>query len=463
MRAAQTAFGKLMMGGNLTRGAREGMSELQRRNAELEIRVALLSQTLRQVEAASRRTASAAHDIRNALTVILAEADVLVTSLHDPDQLESAKAVTSAARIVASITQDMLVAARRSEASPDRAVEEPVAEVNTGELMTSSRKLIQRILNPQVECIFTADSALWPVAVQREQLEAALLNLVANARDAMPTGGCARITARNLPKGTPLPCGLPPGNYVSFSVEDTGLGMSPEVLAKATEAFFTTKSRNSGTGLGLAIVKAFATEGGGALHIESDLGRGTRVEILLPRAPTHAGPLDAADARYAIIEKLRKRIRTPWLLDVLNVWSQACSSPGLPSPTRLEAALSEHRSCSLVLAVDLLVEPLELRLIRMGQDLVRMLERSALQEVSLNGPELFGNLAATYRRALRSRCPNYQFARHSFEPGSHLEFERLVLPAAIDGEVVSHLFGVVLMSSNVPHGGSEAHEQSHEQ
>jgi signal transduction histidine kinase len=448
------SLGKVMsMDGNLTRAAREGVSELHRRNAELEIRVALLSQTLRQVEAASRRTASAAHDIRNALTVILAEADALTTSLHEPDQVESAKAVTSAARIVASITHDMLVAARRSESTPDRAADERVAEVDTGELMTSSQKLIQRILNPQVECIFAADAELWPVAVHREQLEAALLNLVANARDAMPAGGRARITARNLSKGTPLPCGLPSGNYVSFSVEDTGLGMSPKVLAKATEAFFTTKPRNHGTGLGLAIVNAFATEGGGALHIESDLGHGTRVEILLPRAPRYPRPLDATDARYAIIDRLRKRIRTPWLVDVLNVWSQACSSSGLPNPARLEAALFEHRSCSLLLAVDLQVEPVELRLIRMGQDLVRLLERAALNEVALNGPELFGNLATTYRRALRSRCPNYQFARHSLEPGSHLQFERLVLPAAIDGESVSHLLAAVLMSSNVGDGG----------
>jgi signal transduction histidine kinase len=434
-------------GGELTRAAGEGVSDLQRRNAELEARVAELSRALRQVEATSQRTASAAHDIRNALTVILAEADVLTSSLRQPDQLESAMAVTSAARIVASITQDMLVAARKTEPT-DGTSERSGTEVDGREFMASSRKLIQRVLGPQFECVFAVDAGLWPVALQRERLEAALLNLVANARDAMPTGGRVRIAARNLPKGRPLPHGLPAGDYVGFSVADSGMGMTPQVLAKATEAFFTTKARNHGTGLGLAIVNAFATESGGALLIQSEFGHGTRVEVVLPRAPVRTRPLDASDARYVVLDKIRKRVRTSWLLDVLNAWSQACSLAELPRPAQLEAAFLEHSSCCLVLAVDLLVQPVELRLIRMGDELVSLLERAALQQIDLNGPELFGNLATTYRRALRSRCPNYQFAKHSFGHGSFMQFERLVLPAAVDGKAVSHLFGVVLMSSN---------------
>jgi signal transduction histidine kinase len=440
--------------GNLSRATYEGVTELRRRNAELEARVAELTQALRQVEAVSRRTAGAAHDIRNALTVILAEADILTHSLQEPDQVESAKSVTSAAQIVASITQDLLIAARKSEWRVDRKSERQSTEVNSGELLASCLKLAKRISSSAIQCAATAEPGLWPVAVQPEQLEAALLNLVANARDAMPGGGSIRLSARNLARGAPAPCGLPTGSYVGFAVEDTGLGMSPEVLARATEAFFTTKPREHGTGLGLAMVNAFATEAGGGLHLSSQVGQGTRAEIWLPRAPVQAQPLDPADARVAIVEKIRRRVRTPWLVDVLNAWGQVNLPGGLPRPGRLEAVLLDHPECSLVLSVDLVMEPIELRLVRMGQELVELLERSAIEAIALNGPELFGNLATTYRRALRSRCPTYQFARHELGHGARAQFERLVLPAATDDETVSHLFGVVLMSSNVMEGGA---------
>ena len=148
--------------------------------------------------------------------------------------------------------------------------------------------------------------------------------LAANARDALPNGGKVRIAARNVPEGAPLPLDVPAGCYVGFSVEDTGAGMAPAVLAKATEAFFTTKGRDRGTGLGLAMVKAFATEAGGALQIQSDPGHGTCVEILLPRAPARVQPLDARDARCALTEELKARMRSPWLREALQAWRDAC-------------------------------------------------------------------------------------------------------------------------------------------
>lgn len=231
--------------------------------------------------------------------------------------------------------------------------------------------------------------------------------------------------------------------------------MPPDVLAKATEAFFTTKPRDRGTGLGLAMVHAFATEAGGAVHIESEVGRGTCVEVLLPRTRPQPQPLDAADSRFAILERIRHRVRTPWLLDVLAAWSQVSEPGGLPRPAQLEAALLDHSACSLLIAVDLAAEPMELRLLRLGQDLVELLEPGAIEQIPLAGPELFGNLATAYRQALRSRCPNYQFARYRLGRGSDTRFERLVLPAATDGQTVSHLFGVVLISSES--GGEHEH------
>jgi hypothetical protein len=302
---------------------------------------------------------------------------------------------------------------------------------------------------------FAFDDELWPVTVQQQQLEAALLNLAANARDAMPHGGKVQVTARNVPMEAALPLELPPGSYVGLAIEDTGTGMAPAVLAKATEAFFTTKGREQGTGLGLAMVKALAMEAGGALHIRSEPGRGTRAEILLPRAPEQAKTLDARDARCVLTEKLKASVRVPWLREAVQAWRDACGPRALPLPASVEAALIEHAECVLVLGVNAAVEPPELRLIRMGAELVDALRRSALGELELNGPEFFGNLESSYRLALRSRRPSYQFASFSFGHGSPAQLERLILPAAVDGETVSHLIAIVLMSRNIREGTHE--------
>lgn len=431
-------------GDESTRAPQQDDEEVRRRNTELEARVTELSQALRQVEAASRLAAVAAHDIRNALTVILGEADLLVHSLEDPDQLESARAVTSAGQIVASIAEDMLGAARRAERR--------VLEVNTAELMVACQPLILRVLKPPVEVVFALDDELWPVTVKRQQLEAALLNLAANARDAMPEGGTVHVTARNVSEAAALPLDIPPGRYVGLAIEDTGTGMAPSVLAKATEAFFTTKGRERGTGLGLAMVKALAMEAGGALHIRSEPDRGTRVELLLPRAPEREKLLDARDSRCALTERLKARVRAPWLRDAVQAWRDACGPRALPLPASVEGALIEHAECVLVLGVNAAVDPAELRVIRMGAELVDALRRSALGELALNGPEFFGNLESSYRRALHSRRPSYQFAHFSFGHGSPAQLERLILPAAADGETVSHLIGIVLMSRNIREG-----------
>jgi signal transduction histidine kinase len=422
-----------------TRAPQELFEQCRRRNMELEARILELSQALAQVEAAAQLASGSAHDIRNALTVILGEADLLARSSSNPDQLESAQAVTSAAQMANTITLDMLGMTRKGAGTP---------RVNSAELMAECQQLILRILKPPVRCIFAVDAELWAVEVDQQQLKSALINLSANARDATPRGGNVRIVAHNLAQGTPLPFGLPPGDYVSFSVEDTGEGMSPEVLARAGEAFFTTKGRERGTGLGLAMVKAFAAEAGGAFQLRSALGGGTHVEIVLPRVPAPTVALDAADPRHGVLQKIAGRVRAPWLRQALAAWREACDPRGLPRPFPVKAALIEHAASCLVLAVNTRVDPAQFRVVRMGDDLLQVLQRSALG-VALNGPELFGNLEAAYRSAFQSRCPNYQFARYSFGKGSPAQFERLILPAAIDGATVSHLIGVILMTPDL--------------
>jgi len=119
-------------------------------------------------------------------------------------------------------------------------------------------------------------AGLWPVRINRSQLDLALLNLALNARDAMPDGGSLRIQVDNLVSGRR------PG--VSIEVSDTGVGMNADVLERAFEPFFSTKPPGSGTGLGLAQVYGFAKQSGGDAQIESEPGRGTIVTITLPRA-----------------------------------------------------------------------------------------------------------------------------------------------------------------------------------
>jgi nitrogen-specific signal transduction histidine kinase len=428
-------------GSNVERSARETLEELRALNAEL-------SQTLRQFETASQRAAGAAHDIRNALVVILSEAEFLARSLRDPEQVAAAQAVTSAGQVVAVLARDILESAQKARRR--------APELNSSQFMASCQQLILRMLKQSVECVFTFDAELWPVTVEREQLEAALLNLVANARDAMPKGGRARVMVRNLPRGSLLPLDLPPGDYVGFLVEDTGAGMSTEVLAKATEPFFTTKGKERGTGLGLSMVKAFATESGGALQIRSEPGRGTIAEILLPRSVPRVRPLDATDPRHCSLLRIQERLRTPSLGAVLKAWAEACRPNGLPQPARLEAALLPHRARALVIAVDAAARPPRFRLVRMGDALSRALQRSAPEGIQLNGAELFASLEKAYRRALHSRCPNYQFARYCFGSDRPVQFERLILPAAVDAETVSHLFGVVLISADSMERNHEA-------
>jgi CheY-like chemotaxis protein len=135
---------------------------------------------------------------------------------------------------------------------------------------------------------------LWQAYLDPAQLEAAIVNLVINARDAMPSGGEITVTARNRPEQgvTPERLGLEPGDYVEVSVADTGEGMSKDVQAKAFDPFFTTKEIGKGTGLGLSSVYGFIRQSGGGVAIDSEVGRGTTIRLFLPKA-SHTEQADA--------------------------------------------------------------------------------------------------------------------------------------------------------------------------
>ncbi len=147
--------------------------------------------------------------------------------------------------------------------------------------------LLRHTLNPNIELVLDLAEETWPVRVDPQQLEVAIVNLAVNARDAMATaGGTLTLTTRNGVAGTGTGSGM--AGHVDLIVRDTGEGMPPSVLARVFEPFFTTKGPTKGTGLGLAQVHGFIKQSGGEIVLDSAVGEGTTVTLRLPRAPTTA-------------------------------------------------------------------------------------------------------------------------------------------------------------------------------
>jgi CheY-like chemotaxis protein len=153
-------------------------------------------------------------------------------------------------------------------------------------MVKGMQDLLLRTLGPDVRLVVSGDIGLWPALVDPSQIELVVLNLAVNASDAMPRGGTLSIAAANREFGPDSPLDLEPGRYVVLTVSDTGDGMDAATLIRATEPFFSTKAVGKGTGLGLSMVQGFLAQSGGAVRIRSEPGRGTQVELWLPRALT---------------------------------------------------------------------------------------------------------------------------------------------------------------------------------
>jgi PAS domain S-box-containing protein len=244
-------------------------------------------QMLRQaqkMEAVGQLTGGVAHDFNNMLMVILANVEELLEDDElSPGQRERLAGISASGERAAELTRRLLAFSRQQ-----RLVPQPT---DLTDLVAGTDKLMRRTLGEQIEieAIFADD--LWTTSIDRAQLEAALVNLCVNARDAMPNGGRLLIETKNteLDRAYALANpGVVPGKYVMLAVSDTGIGMPPDVLSRAFEPFFTTKEVGKGTGLGLSMVYGFIKQSNGHIKIYSEVGRGTTVRLYMPRSDAPA-------------------------------------------------------------------------------------------------------------------------------------------------------------------------------
>lgn len=233
-----------------------------------------------KIEAVGQLTGGISHDFNNLLTVIISSADLLEERWREGDPIERKLIgnILAAGHQGAELTKRLLAFARRQPLQP--------RAVNITEFVVNLRPLLQRTLGEHINIGMELVEGLWNAEVDPNQVEAAVLNLAINARDAMPQGGHLMIETANitLDKAQADRFGeVLPGSYVTLSVSDDGSGMAPEVLTQAIEPFFTTKGVGKGTGLGLSMVYGFAKQSRGHMTIYSEVGHGTTVRLYLPR------------------------------------------------------------------------------------------------------------------------------------------------------------------------------------
>ena len=254
--------------------------QVEERTAQLRNNEEALRQS-QKMEAVGQLTGGIAHDFNNMLTGIIGSLELLRRRLARgrTDDLDSLidLGVTSANR-AAGLTHRLLAFSRR------QSLDSKPVQMNT--LVVSMGELLQRSINESIQLDMQLSEQLWVAEADPNQLESALLNLVINARDAMPGGGqlVVKTSNRHLDRAfTQAHSNLDPGEYVMLSVTDTGCGMPQSTINRAFDPFFTTKPIGQGTGLGLSMIYGFSKQSRGHVAIQSEVGNGTTVSLFLPR------------------------------------------------------------------------------------------------------------------------------------------------------------------------------------
>ena len=329
----------------------------QRLYAETDQRLAA-QDALRQaqrLDAIGHLTGGVAHDFNNLLTIILGNLESArrrLDALADTAHLELRRRIDNAmqgAERAAALTKRLLAFARQTPLRP--------GAIDVNRLLNGLSEFLQRALGEHIALEIVGAAGLWPAEADAAELEAALINLAVNARDAMPDGGKMTIETSNAYLDDVYcreQADVRPGQYVLIAVSDTGAGMSKEVIDRAFEPFFTTKASGQGTGLGLSQVYGFAKQLGGHVKIYSELGEGTTVKMYLRR---HAGALAPSVQRTTEPAKARTGECVLVVEDDAEVRSYVVDALGALDYDVLQAAgaddalqlLQSHQTVSLLL------------------------------------------------------------------------------------------------------------------
>ncbi|EFH11363.1 hybrid sensor histidine kinase/response regulator [Teichococcus cervicalis] len=353
-----------------------------------------------RMESLGRLAGGIAHDFNNVLQAALGGAKLIERRSTEAGIRRLAGMVIQAGERGASVTQRLLAYARRGQL---RAEPVPLAP-----LLEGLREVLDHTLGASVEVRLAIAPGLPPAQADRGQLEAVLINLAVNARDAIrPLGRGSVVLGAVLEEVPPPPPGaecLAPGRYLRIDVTDTGTGMDAATLARATEPFFTTKPKEEGTGLGLAMAIGFAEQSGGALAIESSPGKGTRVRLWLPEAVPEELLPDGCDDTLPALPQGTRVLLVEDEAVVRTLLAEAMRDRGL-SVTEAEggeAALAQQAQAPFF---DLVVSDLAMP----GLDGLALIHRLRERQARLPALLLTGHLAEADPQALRQAAAEGPF------------------------------------------------------
>ena len=328
---------------------------LERRVEERTAELSRAEEALRQahkMEAVGQLTGGIAHDFNNMLSVVLGSLDLLDRRLpaEDARAKRYVDAAAEGARRAAALTQRLLAFSRQQPLQPEA--------VDVNRLVAGMSDLLRHSLGGSVKLESVLAGGLWPVHADPNQLENIILNLGINARDAMPEGGRVTIETHNAHLDDRYVAGEPgisAGQYVMIAVTDAGVGMTPDVIAKAFDPFFTTKGVGKGTGLGLSQVYGFVKQSGGHVKIYSEVGQGTTVKLYLPRLAGHepgtgsraqAAGLPRGESRELILVVEDERAVRAFTVEALgDLGYRVLQADGAAAALRL---LEEHADVTLL-------------------------------------------------------------------------------------------------------------------
>jgi PAS domain S-box-containing protein len=331
-----------------------------------------------KMEAVGRLAGGIAHDFNNLLTAVAGYTELLLGQLEEGDpRREFAEEIREAGKRAAALTQQLLAFSRRQVLEPR------VLDLNA--VISNMEKMLRRVIGEDVDLMTSLSPGLWRAKADPAQIEQAILNLVVNARDAMPRGGQLTLETANVELDARFASGVP-GPHVMLAVSDTGVGMDTEQQARLFEPFYTTKERGKGTGLGLSTTYGVVKQSGGSIWVYSERGQGTTFKIYLPQceepldapheAPLPAIPLTGTETALLVEDEPEVRRLVEKILGM-----QGYTVMSAASPAEAIAHSRGHSGAIEILVTDVIMPGMN------GRELARVLStaRPSLRVLYMSG------------------------------------------------------------------------------